>query len=83
MISFFVFFPEIRDDLVLQMVSEPLPPPVPSAKSDSTPECDVDLDVTLEPRETPCEKEEKDTAPEPVASQSENFFDLSLNKLLK
>ncbi|KAG7327944.1 hypothetical protein KOW79_007888 [Hemibagrus wyckioides] len=62
---------EIRDDLVLQMVSEPLPPPVPSAKTDSTPECDVDLDVTLEPKETPCEeKEEKDTGPEPVASQS-------------
>lgn len=51
------------------MASEPLLPPVPSNKTDSTPECDQDLDVTLEPKETPCEEEEEGTGEEPVASQ--------------
>ncbi|XP_017331362.1 centrosomal protein of 295 kDa isoform X5 [Ictalurus punctatus] len=58
---------EIRDDLGLQSVSEPLPPPVPSSKTDSRHECDLDLDVTLEPKETPCEKDDED------ASQSQSM----------
>ncbi|KAB5562573.1 hypothetical protein PHYPO_G00019470 [Pangasianodon hypophthalmus] len=64
----------IRDDLVLQLVSEPLPPPVPSAKTDSRSECelDLDLDVTLEPKETSCKEEEEDAGEEPVASQSQS-----------
>lgn len=66
-------FPEIRDELVLQFVSEPLSPPVPSAKTDSSPECDLDLDVTLEPKETPCEEEQKESGVEPVASQSQSM----------
>ncbi|XP_060789618.1 uncharacterized protein cep295 isoform X3 [Neoarius graeffei] len=64
---------EIRDELVLQFVSEPLSPPVPSAKTDSSPECDLDLDVTLEPKETPCEEEQKESGVEPVASQSQSM----------
>ncbi|MCI4382953.1 hypothetical protein PGIGA_G00020750 [Pangasianodon gigas] len=65
----------IRDDLVLQLVSEPLPPPVPSAKTDSRSECelDLDLDVTLEPKETPCKVEEEDAGEEPAASQSQSM----------
>ncbi|XP_060736406.1 centrosomal protein of 295 kDa isoform X2 [Tachysurus vachellii] len=61
----------IRDDLVLRLVSEPLPlpPPVPSAKTDSRPESHVDLDVTLEPKETPYEEEDEDAGQEPVSSQ--------------
>ncbi|XP_053366477.1 centrosomal protein of 295 kDa isoform X3 [Clarias gariepinus] len=65
---------EFRDDLVLEMVSEPLPhPPFPSAKTDSRPESDLDLDVTLEPKETPFEEEEQDgcSREEPVASQNQ------------
>ncbi|XP_027015836.2 uncharacterized protein cep295 isoform X2 [Tachysurus fulvidraco] len=61
----------IRDDLVLRLVSEPLPlpPPVPSAKTDSRPESHVDLDVTLETKEMPYEEEEEDAGQEPVSSQ--------------
>ncbi|KAF5901729.1 centrosomal protein, partial [Clarias magur] len=65
---------EIRDDLVLQMASEPLPhPPLPSAKADSRPESDLDLDVTLEPKETPFEEEEQDgySGEEPIVSQNQ------------
>lgn len=70
----FASSPEFRDDLVLEMVSEPLPhPPFPSAKTDSRPESDLDLDVTLEPKETPFEEEEQDgcSREEPVASQNQ------------
>lgn len=68
-------FPEIRDDLLLPLVSEPLPAPVPSTKTDSTPECDLDLDVTLEPREeTPHEEEQEDAAVEPAVSQRQTVM---------
>lgn len=68
-------FSVIRDDLVLRLVSEPLPlpPPVPSAKTDSRPESHVDLDVSFEPKETPCEEEEEDAGQEPVSSQCEEI----------
>lgn len=56
----------------IPLVSEPLPAPVPSVKTDSTPESDLDLDVTLEPRETLLEEEQEDTAEEPAGSQSQS-----------
>ncbi|XP_046711760.1 uncharacterized protein cep295 isoform X3 [Silurus meridionalis] len=62
---------EIRDDLVLQLGSEPLPPPVPSTNTDNRPESDFDLDVTLEPKETACEEEDHDSGEEPVTSQTQ------------
>ncbi|KAI5610796.1 centrosomal protein of 295 kDa [Silurus asotus] len=62
---------EIRDDLVLQLGSEPLPPPVPSTNTDNRPDSDFDLDVTLEPKETACEEEDHDSGEEPVTSQTQ------------
>ncbi|KAK3537676.1 hypothetical protein QTP70_017093 [Hemibagrus guttatus] len=73
---------ETREDLVRQMVSEPLPPPVPSAKTDSRPECDVDLDVTLEPKETPYEEEEELVASQSSSVSAEGTGRLALRRLL-
>lgn len=58
---------------MLQLASEPLSPPVPSDKTDRTPECDLDLDVTLEPKEPACEEEEEDVTEEPVAFQRQSM----------
>lgn len=66
--------PEIRDEPAFQSASEPLPPPVPSAKSDGRPECDLDLDVTLEPQETPREEEDEEEAPSLSIGESEDIF---------
>ncbi|KAL6467804.1 hypothetical protein MHYP_G00234810 [Metynnis hypsauchen] len=68
---------EVRGDLILKPVPEPLP--APSAESN-----DEDLDVTLEPEATPCEEaEEGEESAAPPSQRVVNSGQPTLQRLLE